>query len=1154
MTDSTTHPSAARQEAPGTQASLQARNAFRVAILYLVGNMVAAPVDIYLAVQTQAWQLFAIAGIAVVLCLVAAVSAWLSRRGRPSLAAQLLIDANLVIPILFAFLISGLGLVGGLAVVLVTFAIAAQTLSPKDMGRAFIASVGSGMAAGLLDLWAPASQLSVSALQTFIPALVGVLILAYSFLILRQFSSYPLTTKLILSFLAAAFIPLGVQTIVNSRATREALTHAANQALLAAAEQTANTIDTFIESNLAAIEVEAQLPALAGYLGLPADRRVGTPEEAEALDTLSTLNQKDKGRDRAGDVTSYALLDWQGRIVLDTDASNTKVGSTVGADQSERDYFHVPLSSGRPYVSPVEFSQTTAALYFSSPVRDEAGEFVGVLRVSYDATVLQELIAQTNGLAGPDSFGVLFDENQLHLAHGLAPETIFKTVAPLEPERIARLQAVGRLPDRPAAELSTNLPELARRLANASIQPYFAARDVATGTKVRPSDEVDQVAVAPVNTRQWQVAFFQPQSVFLAAADEQTRNTLVLAIVIAGVMGVAGLGLSHVLAAPISRLTGVAAQIAGGNLSAQARAETSDEIGELATTFNSMTAQMRVLIDSLELQVEARTAQLQASAEVGRAAASILDPDQLLREVVDLITGRFGFYYAAVFTLDEAGTKVRSSKFAVLRAATGEAGQALRMGGHKLEVGGPSMVGTVTVTRKPRVSPDVGREEFRFANPLLPYTRSEIALPLVVGDRVLGALDVQSTQEAAFDETSAAVLQSMADEIAIALNNAALYAESQRNVDALNRLLEMSRDITGSRTLDDLRARALKHIQSVIGIDNYYVALTDEAQTEIRFIVQVRPDFGSVDVITRPFGAGRTEYVIRTRRPLRMDAAEATLRMAHLGLKTWEQQPGAFLGVPIVIGDRVLGMIGLQDFAEDAAFSDLQERLTITLANQVGATLGNLRLAEETQRALTDLDMANRRLTGEAWTRYASAAGVVSGEWQSGQWLSIKDEGGTLRVKDEVQPLTSNLQPPTSNLQPPTSNPTGALRSLQLPIRVRGQTIGEFDLARVGEWPDWTPEDIAFAQSLVDQVGQTIETARLLQETERLAGRERIINDINSRVRRTVNLDSILKTAVNELGRSLGAARVFARIGGPSTTIGDDDRSAEGMGKGGDHV
>ncbi|MGH2593542.1 MAG: GAF domain-containing protein, partial [Anaerolineae bacterium] len=184
----------------------------------------------------------------------------------------------------------------------------------------------------------------------------------------------------------------------------------------------------------------------------------------------------------------------------------------------------------------------------------------------------------------------------------------------------------------------------------------------------------------------------------------------------------------------------------------------------------------------------------------------------------------------------------------------------------------------------------------------------------------------------------------------------------------------------------------------------------------------------------------------------------------------------------------------------------------------------------------------------QAWQRHASSAAVVSGEWRSGQWVTMKDEGG--RRKDEVQSPT-----PQSGAQA-ASNPT-PLRygghALQLPIRVRGQTIGEFDLTRAGEWPDWTPEDIAFAQSLVDQVGQTIETARLLEETERLAGRERIVNDINSRVRRTVNLDSIVKTAVNELGRSLGAARVFARIGGLSATIGDDGKSAEGMGKDGDH-
>ena len=144
-------------------------------------------------------------------------------------------------------------------------------------------------------------------------------------------------------------------------------------------------------------------------------------------------------------------------------------------------------------------------------------------------------------------------------------------------------------------------------------------------------------------------------------------------------------------------------------------------------------------------------------------AAATLDPDQLLRQVVNLITERFGFYYAAVFTLNDTGTS------AVLREATGGAGRILKVRAHQLDVNEQSMVGYVIVQRKARIALDVGAEPVRFANPLLPETRSEIALPLMARNRVLGALDVQSTQPAAFDEANAAVLQAMADQIAIAL-------------------------------------------------------------------------------------------------------------------------------------------------------------------------------------------------------------------------------------------------------------------------------------------------------------------------------------------------------------------------------------------------
>lgn len=594
-----------------------------------------------------------------------------------------------------------------------------------------------------------------------------------------------------------------------------------------------------------------------------------------------------------------------------------------------------------------------------------------------------------------------------------------------------------------------------------------------------------------------------------------------------------GLGLGTVLtwqtmrriARPLERLTRGATRLAAGHLDERVAIESADEFGQLAAVFNQMAAELGASQAELERRIEAGTAQLRASADVGRAAASMLDPDRLVYEVVNLIADRFGYYYVAVFTLDGAG------KYAVLREVTGEAGRILKERGHKLEVGGQSMVGFVTAQRVPRIALDVGEEAVRFANPLLPDTRSEIALPLIVGDRVLGALDVQSTQEAAFDDASATALQSMADQIAIALNNAALYAESQHNVSTLNGLLAASSDIARSRTQSELTGRAFTHLQTLIGVDSYYLGLVDVNRAEIRFVINVH---GGVDVsdpiAARSFGNGLAGHVIWTRKSLRMTASEAAARAAQLGSQAEEAQPGAFLGVPVMIGERVLGLIGFRDFRPQSSFSEDQERLAVTLAGQIAVALDNLRLAEETRRALEDLDAANRLLTGQAWRRYVRTphARSVSGEWRGGEWVPAE-----LRRQASAADESSRLT---------------------IPLRVRGETIGEFDLVPIEDGQPWTPEDVAFAQSLIDQAGQTLETVRLLEETERLAGRERVINEINAHVRQTVDIDSVLQTAVNELGRSLKAARVFARIGVPETPAGQPAAPRAGNGQGDEHV
>ncbi len=171
---------------------------------------------------------------------------------------------------------------------------------------------------------------------------------------------------------------------------------------------------------------------------------------------------------------------------------------------------------------------------------------------------------------------------------------------------------------------------------------------------------------------------------------------------------------------------------------------------------------------------ERRAALLHAANLVGKQVTSILDLDELLPRTVDIICDAYGFYYAGVFLVDPTG------QWAVLKAGRGEAGKAMIAAGHKLAVGGHSMIGAATGRREARIALDVGEERVHFKNPHLPHTRSEMALPLVVGDTVLGAVTVQSVEERAFSDEDILTLQTMADHLAVAINNACVLKELQR--------------------------------------------------------------------------------------------------------------------------------------------------------------------------------------------------------------------------------------------------------------------------------------------------------------------------------------------------------------------------------------
>lgn len=281
-----------------------------------------------------------------------------------------------------------------------------------------------------------------------------------------------------------------------------------------------------------------------------------------------------------------------------------------------------------------------------------------------------------------------------------------------------------------------------------------------------------------------------------AQLDATRRSsTLAIGLTAAIAIGVGVLiaaGWSRRIIQPLNQLAQAAQQIGRGNMQT-VTVIGSQELEALAHAFNTMVDQVRQTLSGLEQQVAARTrdlerraAQIATGAEIAHVATTLLDPDELIASVVNLIQQRFDLYYVGLFLLDAEG------RYAVLHAGTGEAGRIMKERGHRLEVGGQSMIGWVCANKQARIALDVGKDAVRFANPYLPDTHSELALPMRAGNRIIGALSIQSTQTAAFDEGDIAALQGMADQIAVALENARLFQQTQetlQKLDEANRLL-----------------------------------------------------------------------------------------------------------------------------------------------------------------------------------------------------------------------------------------------------------------------------------------------------------------------------------------------------------------------------
>ncbi|MBN1178754.1 MAG: GAF domain-containing protein, partial [Anaerolineae bacterium] len=311
--------------------------------------------------------------------------------------------------------------------------------------------------------------------------------------------------------------------------------------------------------------------------------------------------------------------------------------------------------------------------------------------------------------------------------------------------------------------------------------------------------------------------------------------------------------------------------------------------------------EVRQLSRGLERQVADRTKELaqrseklEAAVEVARGVAAIRDLRQILDVTVHLISERFAFYHAGIFLIDE------ERAYAVLRAASSEGGRRMLARGHRLAVGAEGIVGHVAASGRPRIVSNVGEDAAFFDNPDLPYTRSEIALPLRLRDQVIGVLDVQSTQEQAFAPDDIAILQTMADQVAMAIENAQLLEQSERALRGLQ------------ATYGEYTRGALESMETFPAFEYDRVQVTPAA---------IRDDPG----ISRALEAGR---------PVTLAQAEGR----------------ASLVAPLRIRQQVVGAIALEEKRQDRPWTPDEIELVEAVSEQVAQALESASFYQMEQR------------------------------------------------------------------------------------------------------------------------------------------------------------------------------------------------------------
>jgi GAF domain-containing protein/HAMP domain-containing protein len=312
-----------------------------------------------------------------------------------------------------------------------------------------------------------------------------------------------------------------------------------------------------------------------------------------------------------------------------------------------------------------------------------------------------------------------------------------------------------------------------------------------------------------------------PEAAILADASRQMWRMIAIGAGLLLVSLVALFFAARQIARPIRKVTDVALQVADGNLNVLAEVQGSDETAILASTFNQMTEQLRTAFTTLEDRVAARTRDLATVAEVGTSTATILESGKLLQEVVDLTKERFGLYHAHIYLLDDEGKNL------VLAAGAGESGRIMVAEGHSIPLDREqSLVARAARERKGVTVNDVTQAPDFLPNRLLPDTRSEMAVPMIVGENVIGVLDTQSDKVGRFTDAEVSVGTALASLVATSIQNTRTFERSQKQAELESLVNAIGQKIQRATSIEETLKVGIREVGLALGAPEVSVNLS----------------------------------------------------------------------------------------------------------------------------------------------------------------------------------------------------------------------------------------------------------------------------------------------------------------------------------------